>query len=245
MLLLSLFSAAKELHSWWKHWRLAQIVSDWHPSAPSALQDAMCSAGLKPQWTPQSPPSMVLLLKFLVMTAVMQTTWAEVVSLDLTGPPPTLPSVPWIKAATSIWCLDQPIAPYHLPPNKLWALRMEREKKTYSEKIFEKFNPLQSNAVESVPSTGAETAYVYAAVDECDPKVPSTGTAASNGACAPFTGACCACKVPSTGTAPSTEVCCDYDVPPTGTAPSTGAWHYFDIPFTGTAPSTGLGKLYL
>ena len=49
MLVLALFSALKELHSCWKHWQLAQLVSDWQHSS---VKEAMQSAGIKPWRSP-------------------------------------------------------------------------------------------------------------------------------------------------------------------------------------------------
>src|SRR6056297_2249826 len=49
----SVFKLIKCLFSWWKHWELAALISDWHRKE---FKLKMKTKGIKPRWATQTHP---------------------------------------------------------------------------------------------------------------------------------------------------------------------------------------------
>ena len=94
--------------SWWKHIRLAQVISDWHRTE---LRARMKRAGIKPRSVPLAPRLGALPSNLMVLSVVMLLMHRVGMS-----PPPTLaPNVTWVEVLGRVRDLHSSL-PFTQPP---------------------------------------------------------------------------------------------------------------------------------
>ena len=97
-----------ECHSWWKHFQLANLISDWHRAE---LQLKMRKKGIKFRPTPLPQPLFVLPCRLMVLSHVMLSMWTVALAAPVSRDP--LPT--WVAALAGVRSLDHPWIP---PPRK-------------------------------------------------------------------------------------------------------------------------------
>ena len=108
LMLWSCFKILRSVHSWWKHFQLANLISQWHRSE---LQLKMKRAGIKPRWAPIAPPLGALPSNLVVLSCVMLL--MSRVGLDPFVTP--IPPVTWVEALGRVRDLHSSL-PFTQPP---------------------------------------------------------------------------------------------------------------------------------
>ncbi len=97
-----------ELHSWWHHWLLANLISDWHRAS---LRTKMKAKGIHFAPRPLSSPIVALPHRWMVLSCIMLSMWR----VTLARTPTLKPPVTWVTALGSVRDLQHPFMP---PPPK-------------------------------------------------------------------------------------------------------------------------------
>jgi hypothetical protein len=99
MILLCCWKLVLTALSWYRHFQLAAVISDWHRSA---LRAKMKKAGIKPRWAPTPPPLRLLPSNLMALSCVM----LLMSRVGLRPLPPLTPPVTWVEALGHVRSLD-------------------------------------------------------------------------------------------------------------------------------------------